>query len=164
MVNGSFKSDLKEPFTTYVLVYYDEVAGYSVGRVWDENNVDKAPKGYSPNLLPDATQFDEGSIIIKAAFSDVGASGWAPMEDALAWDVYTQATKCPKQANGTLKSIEAKNPSLFPVNFFQFDIIVKDSIAAPDTGWVFSTLVYDKDVPVSSKGTQKNTSTRKRKA
>jgi len=29
----------------------------------------------------------------------------------------------------------------------QFDIIVKDSQAAPDTTWVFSTLVYDKDAP-----------------
>jgi hypothetical protein len=25
----------------------------------------------------------------------------------------------------------------------QFDIVVKDSIAAPKTGWVFSTLVYN---------------------
>ena len=29
----------------------------------------------------------------------------------------------------------------------QCDIIVKDSKAAPETGWVFSTLVYDKDAP-----------------
>jgi hypothetical protein len=29
----------------------------------------------------------------------------------------------------------------------QFDIIVKDSIAAPQTGWVFATLVYDGNAP-----------------
>ena len=29
----------------------------------------------------------------------------------------------------------------------QFDIIVKDSVAAPKTGWVFSTLVYDLNAP-----------------
>jgi len=29
----------------------------------------------------------------------------------------------------------------------QFDIIVKDSVAAPKTGWVFSTLVYDVNAP-----------------
>jgi hypothetical protein len=30
--------------------------------------------------------------------------------------------------------------------FFQLDIIVKDSKTSPNTGWVFSTLVYDKSV------------------
>ena len=33
------------------------------------------------------------------------------------------------------------------VYLFQFDIIVKDSQAAPDSQWVFTTLVYDKDAP-----------------
>lgn len=32
-------------------------------------------------------------------------------------------------------------------SIMQFDIIVKDSKTAPKTGWVFSTLVYDKRIP-----------------
>ncbi len=38
-------------------------------------------------------------------------------------------------------------PQLDPTSFFQCDIIVKDTKSAPQTGWVFSTLVYDKDAP-----------------
>lgn len=32
---------------------------------------------------------------------------------------------------------------LTPTYLMQFDIIVKDSVSAPKTGWVFTTLVYD---------------------
>jgi hypothetical protein len=34
-------------------------------------------------------------------------------------------------------------PTVLNTYVMQFDIIVKDSVSAPKTGWVFSTLVYD---------------------
>ena len=40
--------------------------------------------------------------------------------------------------------------SLFDASFFQFDIVVKDSISAPESQWVYMTLVYDKDAPGES--------------
>lgn len=133
------KSGLKAPFTTYVLVFYNQLAGYSLGNVWGKSAL-------SPDLLDNAAQYPEGSIIVKAAFSSVDASVWAPMAGALPWTIYTPAFDC---ATNT----QSKTASLFPVQFFQFDIIVKDSVAAPKTSWAFSTLVYDKDVKVDDAAT-----------
>ena len=126
------KSGLKEPFTTYVLVFYDKIGGYSLGNVWS------ASQGMSPNFGDNAAQFPEGSIIVKAAFATATEETWEPMAGALSWNIYTEPTDCP---SGT----QEKDPTIFSVQFFQFDIIVKDSVAAPQTKWVFSTLVYDKD-------------------
>ena len=38
-----------------------------------------------------------------------------------------------------------RGPEVLPLRVLQFDIIVKDSVASPQTGWVFVTYVYDKD-------------------
>ena len=127
------RSGLKAPFTTYVLVFYNDIAARSLQRVWGDDPL-------SPNLQSKAVQFDEGSIIVKAAFTTATATDWEPMTGALTWDIYTQQTICPDNKL-------ADKASVFPVNFFQFDIIVKDSTAAPKTSWVFSTLTYDKDIP-----------------
>ncbi len=136
------KSQLKEPFTTYVYVLYNDVAGTTLQHAWGKS-------GMAPSFETDATQFPEGSIIVKVALSTATAEEWEPMDGALSWDIYTQPSNCPTEENEHPN--EDDNPKLFPVNFFQFDINIKDSIAAPETGWVFSTLTYDKDVPVKSK-------------
>lgn len=124
-------------FSTYVLVFYNDIAARSLYRVWGNNNA------LSPQLLDTSgannAQFDEGSIIIKAAFSTATSEQWVPMTGALSWNIYTPKTDCPSQ-------VTESNPSNFAVNFFQFDIIVKDKVAAPATTWVFSTLSYDKDI------------------
>ncbi|MFC5570989.1 hypothetical protein ACFPN1_13055 [Lysobacter yangpyeongensis] len=130
------KSGLKSPFTTYVLVFYNDVAGRSLQRVWGSTSM-------SPDLSNNMPQFDEGSIIVKAAFSTADAATWPPMQGALPWTIYTPAFDCDSQSF-------ASTPSQFAVNFFQFDIIVKDSQAAPKTGWVFSTLTFDNSVAAST--------------
>lgn len=132
------KSNLKEPFTTYVYVLYDKVAGTSLENVWG------ASDGIFPSFANNAAQFPEGSIIVKAALSTAMEDEWEPMTGALSWDIYTEPFDCKSGQ-------QEKKAKVFPVNFFQFDIIVKDSIAEPKTGWVFSTLTYDKDVAVESK-------------
>lgn len=131
------KSQPKKPFTTYVYVLYNNVAGKTLKRAWGES-------GMEPSFETEDNQFPEGSIIVKVALSTATAEEWAPMAGALSWDIYTQPFDCKADK-------EEKSPKLFPVNFFQFDINIKDSIAAPKTGWVFSTVTYDKDVPVESK-------------
>lgn len=130
------QSKLPEPFTTYVLVYYNETAAYSLGKVWGDTAM-------SPNFMDNAAQFDEGSIIVKAALTTQTTPAWEPMDQALSWDIYTTPYDCAQNK-------PAANPETFTVDFFQFDIIVKDSQAAPKTSWVFSTLVYDKDVAVGN--------------
>jgi hypothetical protein len=63
------------------------------------------------------------------------------MKGTVAWPSYISlnATTDP---NGPLP-----NPVLTQTYLMQFDIIVKDSVSAPKTGWVFTTLVYDARVP-----------------
>lgn len=132
------RSNLKSPFTTYVYVLYNKIAGISLGKVWS------ASDGMIPDFANNAAQFPEGTIIVKAAFNTASKEDWAPMDGALPWNVYTQKVDCSTQK-------KKSKPEVFPVNFFQFDLIVKDTVASPQTGWVFGTLTYDKDKAVPSK-------------
>lgn len=120
---------LKEDETGYALVLYDSVAAYTVGQIWGKT-------GEKVNLLNNATQFTEGSIIVKLAFSNINYPQWPVMENAQTFNVYdTFPTTADPRTGYQMRQ----------VSFFQMDIIVKDSKAAPKTGWVYSTFVYDKD-------------------
>ncbi|WP_299001823.1 hypothetical protein [uncultured Shewanella sp.] len=149
------KSGLTEPFSTYVLVFYNDIAAQSLYRVWGQGAV-------SPNFTNNAAIFDEGSIIVKAAFTTANADTWQPMQYALPWSIYVNPTNCNGASKVLHETAHAKKvgdlagkdietyiassidkPELIDVNLFQFDIVIKDSIASPETKWVFSTLVHD---------------------
>ncbi|WP_440133141.1 hypothetical protein [Chitinophaga sancti] len=121
---------LKEDEAGYALVLYDSTAGYTVGQIWGKT-------GQKVNLLNDAAQFKEGSVIVKFAFSNVNYPAWPVMQGAQTFSIYDTipTTENPK-----------KGYQMRKVSFFQMDIIVKDSKTAPKTGWVYSTFVYDKDI------------------
>ena len=116
--------------TTYVLTYYDEVAGYTVGNFW-------GPTALTPKLTTSAAQFREGAVIVKLALVSLTGDQWPQMKDAARWQLYAST-----DFGGPI----GENPSLIDVSLMQFDIIVKDTKTAPKTGWVFSTLVYDNTV------------------
>jgi hypothetical protein len=121
---------LEEDEAGYALVLYDSTAAYTVGQIWGKT-------GQKVNLQNDAAQFKEGSVIVKFAFSNVNYPAWPVMQGAQTFSVYdTIATKENPKTGYQMRK----------VSFFQMDIIVKDSINAPKTGWVYSTFVYDKDV------------------
>lgn len=122
------ESGLKKDFTTYVLVYYDKTAAVTLNNIWGKTAM-------SPRVTPASTQFAEGAIIVKAAFITADPAAWPVMKGTQAWPAYivTNASKTPAPTA----------PALTQTYLMQFDIIVKDSVAAPDTGWVFTTLVYD---------------------
>lgn len=123
-----FKS-LKVDESGYVVVLYDSTAAYTVGQIWGKT-------GEKVNLVNDAAQFKEGSVIVKLAFSNINAPEWPVMEGAQVHQVYdTIATKENPKTGYQLRN----------VSFFQMDVIVKDSMTAPKTGWVYSTFVYDKE-------------------
>lgn len=126
-------SGLKRPITTYVLTYYDKTAAQTLNNIWGSTAM-------QPKVATSTTQFAEGSIIIKAAFITAGPAVWPVMKGALTWPLYItiNATKGPNPS---------PTPVLTPTYLMQFDIIVKDSVSAPKTGWVFTTLVYDTRVP-----------------
>jgi hypothetical protein len=123
---------LATTFDTHVLTYYDERAAYALYKVWGETAT-------NPAVSTANFQFPEGSVIVKAAIfaSDdpaIQQNWWPVTNGAAAWPIYFSI---PEQANPS-------NPPIVQTGYvMQFDIIVKDSIAAPQTGWVFSTLVYD---------------------
>jgi mono/diheme cytochrome c family protein len=125
---GTFNS-LNKFMTTYVLTFYDQRAAYTLGQIWGKTAA-------QPNLQKDAAQFAEGSVIVKFAFTTANYPDWNVMQNALTYPVYDTGTAY------TDPVYKIRN-----VSFFQFDIIVKDSKTAPKTGWVFSTLVYDKNAP-----------------
>jgi len=125
-------SGLKAPMTTHVLVYYDTRAAYSLGQVWGETAMDPVP-----GLDAGKAQMLEGSLVVKPALTTADGSIWPPMEGAVTWPLWASP-------DGTAPV------SLFDASFFQFDIVVKDSISAPESQWVYMTLVYDKDAPGES--------------
>jgi hypothetical protein len=124
---------LQTTFDTHVLTYYDERAAYTLYKVWGAGAT-------QPDVKTANFQADEGSVIVKAAIfvSDdpkVQKNWWPATEGAAMWPLYLAI---PEQKKGS--------PTVVLNGYvMQFDIIVKDSVAAPKTGWVFSTLVYDAD-------------------
>jgi hypothetical protein len=78
-------------------------------------------------------------VIVKAAVflsDDPSAQkDWWPVTNGAAeWPIYTAI---PEQMPGS--------PAVLRSYVMQFDIIVKDSVASPKTGWVFAALVYDRN-------------------
>ncbi|WP_432697667.1 hypothetical protein ACQUQP_04770 [Marinobacterium sp. YM272] len=141
-------TDQNLDLTTYVYTLYDKTAAKTLGDIW---GVD-LKSAMNPTLSEKTTQYAEGSVIVKFSFVTPCGSDWSPMENTAIWQIYAPVNI----SNGTAKSADStcKNrgaegdgstPVLTNVYLMQFDIIVKDTQAAPDTGWVFSTLVYDKD-------------------
>lgn len=136
--------------TTYVFTMYDGRAAKTLGDIWG-TTLDRA---MNPVFKKETTQYKEGSIIVKFAFVTSCGSDWPPMAGAAKCQIYaplnisngsghSHTSKC--NDNRTVGN--SVTPQLTNVYLMQFDIIVKDSVAAPDTGWVFSTLIYDKDAP-----------------
>lgn len=118
---------LKEDESGYVLTLYDSTAAYTVGQIWGKT-------GQSVNLVNDAAQFKEGSVIVKLAFSNINYPSWPVMKGAQVFTIYDTVPTTDNPAKGY---------QLRRVSFFQMDVIVKDSKTAPETGWVYSTFVYD---------------------
>jgi len=129
------KSGLTKPFTTYVLTYYDRTAANTLQKIWGSSAM-------QPVVTKESTQYAEGSIIVKAAFTTANATIWPVMKGALSWPLYitTNVTDYPPPPTDPNFSPLRKLTNTY---LMQFDIIVKDSVSAPKTGWVFTTLVYD---------------------
>lgn len=117
-------------------IYYNETAAYTLHKVWEACN--EKTKECVPSVMHDEAQFKEGAIVIKAAGVTATPEEWPVLEGAAKWQVYRK----PFDLNGTI--VDAK-PKVTDLRVGIFDIIVKDSVASPKTGWVFSTLVYDRN-------------------
>lgn len=129
-------SGLKVNIRNHASIYYNDTASYTLHKVWEE--CDEVTKSCVPSIEDNQAQFKEGSIIIKAAGVTATPEEWPVLEGAAKWKIFRK----PFDLSGTIN--DAK-PEVTDIRVGIFDIIVKDSIASPETGWVFTTLVYDKD-------------------
>jgi hypothetical protein len=125
---------LQATFDTNVLTYYDERAAHTLYKVWHASAM-------QPDVKTANFQFDEGAVVVKAAMfnSDdpkMQSNWWPATNGAAQWPLFITI---PEHTTGA--------PAVINSYVMQFDIIVKDSVSAPKTGWVFSTLVYDTAAP-----------------
>ncbi len=131
-------TDQTDSLTTYVLTLYDKTAAVTLGNIWGDNII----SAYVPELTDvSKTQYAQGSIIVKFAFVTLSGTEWSPMNGTTSWDIFNNVDPHTGRANSEGDTI------MQSVYMMQCDIIVKDTVAAPVTGWVFSTLVYDKNAP-----------------
>ncbi len=131
-------SGLKVNIRNHATIYYDKTAAYTLQQVWKKCFPHNP--ACPPSLKNNEAQFKEGALIIKAAGATASPAEWPVMEGAAKWQIYRR----PFDLNGTIKD---KPPVVTDIYVAIFDIIVKDTVASPETGWVFSTLVYDKNAP-----------------
>lgn len=129
-------SGLTVDIRNHAVIYYNDTAAYALGRVFRDCN--RTTGSCVPQVSNGEAQFEEGAIVIKSAGVTATPEQWPVLEGAAKWQIYRK----PFDLNGTIVDGKRKVTDL---RVGIFDIIVKDSVAAPETGWVFSTLVYDRN-------------------
>lgn len=117
----------------HAVIYYNSTAATMLGRLF--NNV------YDPDLSQ--ATFPEGSVVIKVEAVTNSAQDWNLIENAATWKVYRPETKdlVAARTDPSVKIV----PKVIDAHPFQFVARIKDSIASPQTGWVFALFVYDKN-------------------
>jgi hypothetical protein len=120
----------------HTVIYYDPMAASTLGDIW--KNV------YAPNKA--AASYREGSLVVKAGGVAATPEEWPEVDGAAIWRVYRPPVG-QVIAHRVRGSSAPYTPKVTDLRVMQFDIIVKDTDAAPETGWVFTTFVYDKDAP-----------------
>jgi hypothetical protein len=128
---------LKVDTQNHTVVYYDGMAASTLGDIWKNIN--------APNQA--AASYREGSLVVKAGGVAATPDEWPEVDGAAIWRVYR-----PPPAQVIDNKLHPDDPVpwapvLTDLRVMQFDIIVKDTDAAPETGWVFATFIYDKTAP-----------------
>ena len=123
------------------VIYYNPRAAYTLGQVWEDL--------YNPKIRK--MNFAEGSIVVKVEAATVQPEEWpwndpdvsvsSVLEGAAEWHAYRPTTEDQKA-----QQLNPDHPLINQVQTvypFQMAIKVKDTVAAPETGWVFMGFVFD---------------------
>jgi hypothetical protein len=121
----------------YGVIYYDALAATTLKQVWADV--------YNPNLAE--LDFPDGSIVAKIEAATVQPDQWPSPETgsvlagAAKWTVFRPTTEAQKahQLDPGTRLVNVVQ-TIYP---FQWAIKIKDSRAAPETGWVFMAFVHD---------------------
>ena len=122
-----------ETYENWEIVFYNDIGGYFLGQLWGKDGHLARP------LETESFQFPEGTVITKLVFTT--APRKYAMSGAVSWKAYLPvnpaacAQKPMSECEGKLKSVQLT----------QIDIIVKDSVRAPESTWVFASYAYDKN-------------------
>jgi hypothetical protein len=115
-------------FQNHAVIYYNDVAGTMLGRLW------KDP--YDPDLRD--PQFPQGSIVVKVEAATLTPAQWPAVAGSTRYWVYRPTVSVIEDPKITYKT-----PSIVPVYFSQLAVAIKDSVASPETGWVYLGFAYD---------------------
>jgi hypothetical protein len=128
-------SGLTVDMQNFTLIYYDRTAATMLARLWADP------------FRPDVTgaQFPEGAMVVKVGAVTPTPAEWPVVDGASVWNVYWP--KLDPAKGHCVYDAKTNPPVVQQVRVLQFDVIVKDSVASPQTGWIFTTFVYDKDAP-----------------
>ncbi|GLS18456.1 hypothetical protein GCM10007874_14730 [Labrys miyagiensis] len=124
--------DLLADMQNHTVIYYDPVAALMLRKVWADP--------LNPNAR--AADFPEGALVIKAGAVTATESQWPVVKGSAIWHVFRPPFQPYNDPNPP-----SNTPKVTELRVLQFDAIVKDSIASPDTGWVFITWVYKFNAP-----------------
>jgi hypothetical protein len=130
--------DLKADTQNHTVIYYDGMAASTLGDIWRDVK--------NPALA--AAFYREGSLVVKSGGVAATPEQWQETDGAAQWRVYRPPVD-QVMWNRTHGPTDQKpwTPVVQNLRVMQFDIIVKDVDAAPETGWVFATFVYDRNAP-----------------
>lgn len=128
-------SGLTVDMQNHTVIYYDALSATMLNRLW--------ANPFNPDRT--AVSFPEAAMVVKAAAVTPTPEQWPVLEGSAIWNVFRPPVLALKGPDHDPTSDAAAQ--VLPVRVLQFDIIVKDTAASPQTGWVFVTYVYDKDAP-----------------
>lgn len=112
----------------HAVIYYDEQSASMLGEVWKDL--------YDADISK--LSFPEGSIVIKTEATTPSIEEWpSVLTGAATWQVFRPTTL--DQGNKVTPLV----PTVVTAHPLQMSIKVKDSVASPETGWVFMAFVYD---------------------
>lgn len=117
-----------EYFQNHSVVYYNDVAGYQLGKIW------KNP--FQPDLS--SAQFPEGSIVVKVETVALTDEQWPVVLDNSS---ISKIYRPPLDSHGLPD--RSQGAKITQTRFLQMAVRVKDSVASPETGWVFIAYAYD---------------------
>jgi len=129
------RTDAAGDLQNHSITWYDPWASFALSSVFGA--------GTPGEGNPEHEQMVDGSVLVKIAVLTPYADGtdWPTVAGAPSWPVYRppvgpDAEACPAPASSF---------KLISTRVLQFDIILKSSYYAPETGWLFATWLYDPD-------------------
>ncbi len=136
IIHSSTFSEPNRPDTEWVqnhaVMYYNDHAAVMLGELWEDL--------YDADIS--RLNFPEGSIVIKGEATTPKISEWPQvLKNAATWKVFRPDTQ---DAGNNNEPLTAEVVEAHPL---QLSIKIKDSVASPQTHWVYMAFVYDANSP-----------------